>query len=176
MKKNIFSFFIISICFLLQTTLLSQFKLGGTVPNLMVAVLAATGFLLGNRSGMWFGFAYGILTDIFFGKIIGIYAVLYMMVGYSNGVFEKVLFQRDIKMPLMLIAATDFVYSNVVFVIFFLLNGKFNYLYYFEGIILPELIYTTVFACIIYPIMHFVFRKMDEYDAKHSGENYIAQQ
>lgn len=174
MKKNVFSVIIISICFLLQSTLLSQFTLGGTVPNLMVAVIASVGFLLGKRSGMWFGFTFGLITDIFFGSLIGIYAILYMMVGYSNGVFDKVLFQRDIKMPLICIAGTDFVYSNAVYLVFFLLNGKFNYLYYFKGIILPELIYTTVFACIIYPFLHFIFRKMDEYDAKHSGEQYIA--
>ncbi len=176
MKKNIISILFISICFLLQSTLLSQFTLGGIVPNLMIVILATIGFLLGNRSGMWIGFAFGLITDIFFGQIIGLYAILYMFVGYANGVFEKILFPHDIKLPLLLIVGTDFAYSNICYILFFLLRGKFDYLFYFKSIMLPELIYTTVFACIIYPFVHFIFRKIDEYDAKHSGENYIAEQ
>lgn len=176
MKKNIFSILLISLCFLLQSTLLSQFKLGGIVPNLMIIVLASDGFLLGNRHGMWIGFAFGFITDIFFGDIIGLYAILYMFVGYANGVFEKILFPRDIKLPLLLILITDFVYTNICYILFFLLRGKFNYLYYLKGVIMPELIYTTVFACILYPLIQSVYKKIDEYDAKHSGDSYIAEQ
>lgn len=176
MKKIIVSIFMVAVCFLLQSTLLSQFTLGGIVPNLMIVIIASIGFLLGNRTGMWFGFGLGLLTDIMFGNIIGFYALLYMIVGYANGAFEKILFQRDIKLPLLLIVCSDFVYSNICYILLFLLRGRFNYLYYLTGIILPELIYTIIFACIFYPLIHFIFEKIDAYDAKHSGESYLEEQ
>ena len=176
MKKEILSVFLLSACFLLQSTLLSRFTLGGIVPNLMIVMVATVGFLLGNRAGMWFGFIFGLLTDIFFGQIIGLYACLYMFMGYLNGAFEKILFPHDIKLPLLLIVCTDFVYSNSCYIFLFLLRGKFDYLYYLRGIILPELIYTTVLACIIYPFVHFLFAKIDAFDAKHMGETYIEEQ
>ncbi|MCR5799530.1 MAG: rod shape-determining protein MreD [Lachnospiraceae bacterium] len=175
MKKNIVSFILISMCFLLQSTLLSQFKLGGIVPNLMIVAIATTGFLLGSEEGMWFGFAFGLLTDIFFGNIIGLYACIYMFVGYLNGTGEKYLFSHDLKLPLLLIMISDLAFTNVCYIIFFLLHGKFNYLFHLRSVIFPELIYTTVFACIIYPFIHFLFEKIDKFDAKRSGENYVAE-
>lgn len=176
MKKTIVSIILISLCFLLQSTLLSQFPLGGTVPNLMVVILACAGFLLGNRHGMWVGFAFGIITDVMFNQIIGFYGILYMFVGYINGVLGKNLFPHDIKLPLFLIVLSDFAYTNVCFILLFVLRGNFNYLYYFKGVVMPELIYTTVFACIIFPFVQSIFKKIDDYDAKHSGESYIAEE
>ncbi|MCR4749592.1 MAG: rod shape-determining protein MreD [Lachnospiraceae bacterium] len=173
MKKEILSFFLLSASFLLQSTLLSRFTLGGIVPNLVIIMVATIGFLLGNRAGMWFGFAFGLITDIFFGNIIGFYACLYMIMGYLNGAFEKILFPHDIKLPLLLIVATDFVYSNICYIFLFLLKGRFDYLYYLRGIIFPELIYTTVLACIIYPFVHFIFEKIDEYDARQKKETPV---
>ena len=157
MKKEFISIILLILCFLLQSTLLSRFTMGGIVPNLMIVMIATIGFLLGNRTGMWFGFVFGLITDIFFGQIIGLYACIYMFMGYLNGAFEKILFPHDIKLPL-------------------LLKGRFDYLYYLRGIILPELIYTTVLACIIYPFVHFIFEKIDIFDAKHMGETYIEEQ
>ena len=125
MKKEFISIILLSICFLLQSTLLSRFTMGGIVPNLMIVMIATIGFLLGNRTGMWFGFVFGLLTDIFFGQIIGLYACIYMFMGYLNGAFEKILFPHDIKLPLLLIVCTDFVYSNICYVLFFLLKGRY---------------------------------------------------
>lgn len=178
MKKNIVSIILTSLCFLLQSTLFSQFQLGGIVPNLMVVILATSGFLLGNRHGMWIGFAFGIITDILFGQgqIIGLYGILYMFVGYINGVLGNNLFPHDIKLPLFMIVLSDFAYSNVCFILFFVLRGKFNYFFFFKDVIMPELIYTTVFACIIFPMVQSLFKRIDNYDAKHSGESYIAEE
>jgi len=176
MRKNIASAILISITFLLQSTLFSQFTLGGIVPNIMIVVIASIGFLQGPNEGMWFGFIFGLITDIFFGNIIGLYACIYMFVGYLNGAGEKYLFSHDIKLPLVLIMVTDFVYSNICYMLFFLLRGRFDYLFYLRSIILPELIYTTVFACLIYPFIHFIYSKIDKYEAKIAGETYVAEQ
>lgn len=174
MKRNIWAVVFLSISFLLQSTLFSQFNIGGTVPNILLVCVAALGFLQGRRFGLWAGFLSGLLVDVFFGRLIGLYALMYMLVGYSNGFFKRVLFPRDIKMPLMLIAASDFVYGNVCYITLFLLNGRFNYSYYFKGVILPELVYTSVMACVLYPMIHSVYRRIEEKEKE--GDSYIAQE
>lgn len=176
MRKSIVSTILIVFAFLLQSTLFSQFTLGGIVPNVMIVIIASIGFLQGSKAGMWFGFIFGLITDIFFGNLIGLYACLYMFVGYLNGAGEKYLFSHDIKLPLLLIMITDFCYSNICYILFFLLKGRFDYWFYLKSIILPELIYTTVFACLIYPFAHFIFEKIDKYEAKLAGETYVAEQ
>lgn len=157
---------------MLQTTLFAQFNIGGTIPNLILVVVASLGFLQGRRFGLVSGFIIGLVADIFFGELIGAYALLYMVAGYANGYFRRVLFQHDIKMPLLLIAATDFVYGHICYLAFFLLKGRFNYFFYLGNVIMPELIYTEVMACVLYPMIHAVYSRMEEREKEK--ESYIA--
>lgn len=173
MKKILWAFLFLCISFLLQSTLLAQFNIGDITPNLLVITITALGFLLGRRFGLVSGFITGLFVDIFFGKVIGIYALLYMLVGYINGCFKKILFPNDIKLPITLIAVSDFAFGNVCYICFFLLKGRFNYLFYLRSIIMPELIYTTVLACVYYPLIHFIYKKIDEKERER--DSYIAQ-
>ena len=153
------------ISFLLQSTLLSRFTIGGIRPNLLLIVVATVGLLLGRRYGMVSGFIAGLFVDIFFGSIIGIYALLYMYVGYVNGICRKVLFPGDFKLPLVLIVSSDVLYCHFCYLIMFLLKGDFSYPYYLSKIIFPEVIYTTLVAILYFPLMKFVFdriRKREE--------------
>lgn len=172
-KKLIISIVCVLICFLLQTTILAQFKLGNIMPNLIVVIIASIGFLLGRRTGLLIGFFCGLVNDIFFQNIIGFYAFLFMFIGYINGECRKVFLPHDIKLPIAIIVLSDFIYSNIVYVVFYLLKGRFEYIYYLKRIIIPELIFTTVLACIIYPVLNSVFLKIDVKDAQR-GDSYIA--
>lgn len=171
MKKTLVSIAFIIVCFLLQSTLLSQFSIGGIVPNILIIVTASLSFLQGRRPGIFIGFFCGLLVDIFFGNIIGFYALLYMYVGYINGLFKKILFPEDIKLPLMLIAGSDFTYNIICYIFLFLLKGNFHFFYYLLHIIIPEVVYTTVLACILYPLIHVIYRKLE--DSEKKGEQTI---
>ena len=171
MKKTIVSAAFIVICFLLQSTLFSQFAIGGIVPNILIIITASLSFLQGKRPGIFIGFFCGLLVDLFFGSFIGFYALLYMYVGYVNGQFKKILFPEDIKLPLMLIIGSDFSYNAICYFLLFFLKGKFNFFYYLLHIIIPEVVYTTVLACILYPLIHVIYRKLE--DSEKKGEQTI---
>ncbi len=166
MKKTIVSGAFIMICFLLQSTLFSQFSIGGIVPNLLIIVTSSLGFLLGKREGIFVGFTCGLLIDLFFGTVFGMYALIYMYVGYTNGMFKKILFPEDVKLPLVLITASDLAYNLICYFFLFFLKGKFNFPYYLIHLILPELVYTTVVAFLLYPLIHYVFRILDHLEKK----------
>ena len=113
MRKVIISAFFVVTCFLLQCTVFRALNFGGIIPNLMVIVTASYGFMRGRRSGLLVGFFSGLLMDIFFGSLIGFYALLYMYIGYLNGIFRKMFYPEDIKLPMILILASDLLYSLV---------------------------------------------------------------
>ena len=93
---------------LLQCTVFSRLELAGIRPNLLVIVTAAFGFMRGSKEGMLVGFVSGLLMDIQFGDVIGLYALIYLVTGYINGLFERLYFDDDIKLPILLIASSEF--------------------------------------------------------------------
>ena len=100
MARKIVLFFIISICFVLQTTTFQTLSFANITPNLMIIIVSSFGLMRGRKEGMFIGFICGLLIDIFCGFYIGIYALLYMYVGYINGFFRKRFYPEDIKQPL----------------------------------------------------------------------------
>lgn len=171
--RTIVSTIFLIISFLLQSTLLSQFTIGGIIPNLVLIVIASVGFLNGRKSGLVMGFIIGLVFDVFYGSIIGLYALLYMCIGFANGTFKKILFPGDIKLPLLLILTSDIAYGNVCYILTFLLNGKFNYLFYVKSVILPEVVYTTICAFAIYPIINAIFKRIEAHEKLLEGEDEI---
>jgi rod shape-determining protein MreD len=107
--------------------------------------------MFGKKCGMVVGFICGLLMDIFYGSVLGFYALIYLYIGAANGAFHSIFYQDDIKLPLALIMASDFVYSFVCYVLLFLLRGRFNFLYYLRSIIVPEMFYTIVVTLFLYP-------------------------
>ncbi len=141
----------------MQSTLLSQFTIGGIAPNLLIIIVATVGFIHGNKFGMITGFAAGLILDIYFGSVIGLYAMIYMYIGYINGLFKKILYEGDFKLPFGLIIASDLLYGHICYVCMFLIKGDFRYLYYLRSVILPEVVYTSVIACVLFPFMKLIF-------------------
>ena len=141
------------ICFLLQSTVFPSLALGGIIPNLMIVVTASYGFMRGRKTGLLVGFFSGFVMDMFSGSVLGFYALIYMYIGYLNGIFRKMFFPEDIKLPIALIVGSDFLYNMVIYVLTFFLKGRFRFLYYFLNIIIPEMVYTIVVTCVLYPLL-----------------------
>lgn len=159
-KRIISTVLFVLVCYMLQCTLFPKLALGSVKPNLMIIVTAAFGFMRGTKEGMLIGFFSGLLMDIQFGNIIGLYALIYLLVGYANGLFEQMYYDEDIKLPLILTAASEFVYGLTVYILMFLLRSEFNFLHYLSHIIIPELIYTIVVTLGLYPLILFVNQRL----------------
>ena len=159
---NIFiSALFIFICFLLQSTVFNSLSFGGIIPNLMIVVTASYGFMRGRKNGLLVGFFSGLLMDIFFGDILGFYALIYMYIGYLNGIFKKMFYPEDIKLPIALIVGSDFLCNFVIYVLTFFLRGRFQFSYYFLNIIIPEMVYTIIITCVLYPVLLLVESRLE---------------
>ena len=155
MLTVIVSTFFVIICFLLQSTVFHSLSMGGIIPNLMIILTASYGFMRGRKSGILIGFFAGLLMDIFFSDVLGFYALLYMYIGYLNGVYKKMFYPEDIKLPIALIVGSDFLYNILVYLLTFLLKGRFQFIYYFLNIIIPEMVYTIIVTFVLYPLLLF---------------------
>lgn len=172
MLRKLFTGLCLIIAFLLQVTLFQSLSLASVKPNLILILVFTFGFMRGRKTGIWIGFFGGLLLDIYYGDSIGFYAMIYMYIGYLNGVFYKLFYDEDITLPLLLIFASNLLYGFSVYVIRFLLRGRLDFGYYFEHVIMAETIYTMLAAIVIYrPLlkMNRILEKIEKRSASKFG-------
>ena len=121
MLRKFTVFIFIFVCFILQSTVFRSLSFAGIVPNLLIVLTSAYGFMRGENEGMVIGFFCGLLIDIFFGDILGFYALIMMYIGFLNGKFNMIFYPEDLKLPLGLIVISDLSYGMVCYILLFML-------------------------------------------------------
>ena len=169
MLRVLADFLMSIICFILQNTVFQALALASISPNLLVILTSSMGLMRGKKEGMLVGFFCGFLVDIFYGDLFGFYALVYMYIGYVNGFFNKIFYDDDIKLPMLVISASEFLYSLIVYVFLFLIRTRFNFGYYFIHIIIPELVYTIVVTLFLYRLINGVNRKLEQPEKRRSA-------
>ncbi len=166
MLRKIVVAFMIIIAYLLQTTLFKAITIAGIVPNILLIITSAFGFMRGKNEGMFIGLVSGLLIDIFFGKIIGFYALVYMFIGFVNGFFRRIFYPEDIKLPMILIGLSDLLYCFLCYIFLFMLRGKLHLSYYFVHIMLPEVVYTVLVTLIIYKGILYIDEWLESFEVR----------
>lgn len=159
--KRLAEILLIFISFLLQSTLLRHISFAGIVPNIMIIITSTFGLMEGRTDGMCTGFVCGLLTDIFYGNVLGLNALIYLIIGYVNGIGNRVFYPDDIKFPLLFISASDMAYLLMTYISGFLLRARLDVGYYFIHLMLPELVYTVAVSLVIYIPVRNLFLRFD---------------
>lgn len=153
MKKVVLSFAFIIFAYLLQTTLMPAITLANVCPNLLLIIVVYIGYINGRTYGLFMGLISGLLYDFQFGTLIGLYGLIYMIIGYISGICHKIYFREDYTLPVVLVTINGFLYGFFVYITGFLLRGKLDLDFYFSKVILPEIVYTVLLSIFIYKIV-----------------------
>lgn len=172
MKRKIVVFLLISVFYILQSTVCKSLALANISPNLLIVLVSSFGFMRGKKSGLIIGFLAGLLIDISSGEVIGFNALLYMYIGYFNGFFKKIFYPEDVKLPMVLIAGSDLLYGLLIYFFLFLFRGRFEFVYYLVHIIIPELIYTILVTLVLYRVILLINNKLEESE-KRSASKFV---
>jgi len=84
---------------LLQSTLLSFVTVGGVAPDLILVLAVLHSIFTGPKRGAAFGFASGLLEDIFLGRFIGMNALAKGLTSLLVGWFAQRAFRENILVP-----------------------------------------------------------------------------
>lgn len=172
MMRKVLTAIMILICFILQSTVFRSLAFGGIIPNLMIILTSAFGFMRGEQEGVIIGFISGLLCDVFFGEILGFYALIYMYIGFVNGKFTRIFYPEDIKLPIALIIVSDLTYGLICYCLQFLMRGRFDFPYYFVNVILPEAVYTIIITIFLYPLVLLINERLEGKE-KRSGQKFV---
>ena len=163
MKRFFIDLALILVFFVLQTTIFPMLKISSIIPNILIILVSCSGFMQGDREGMFVGFACGLLLDVCSFDIFGFYTILYMLIGFLNGLRHNFFYLKDFKLPAIMIVSSDLVCCFATYFFLFLLRSRFEFGFYFLNIILPEVVYTLLISVIIYPLLWvieaYVFKK-----------------
>jgi rod shape-determining protein MreD len=96
-----------------------------------------------------------------------------MYIGYLNGGFSKIFFPEDVKLPMIMIIVSDFIYGFCIYVILFLLRGKTDFSFYLKQVIIPEGIYTIVVTILLYPLI-LKINKLLEKDEMRKARKFVS--
>lgn len=169
MKRLIVYILEILICFLLQSAMFHYVSLAGIMPNLLLILVVSTAYMRGRLSGLMLGMFSGLLVDLMYGSyVIGLYALLYLLIGYFIGFTNKYYSNDDYTLPIIIIAVSDFIYGFFYYIVEFLLRGRLNFFYYLRRLILPEIIYTVAVSIFLYKLLHMINNRLN-----HNSEEEV---
>ena len=162
MKRRIVMFLLVFLSFILQCTVLQAISIASISPNLLLVLTVSLALMRGKREGMFVGFISGLLTDLFFGRELGFYALLYTYTGFINGFCYRIFYDDDIKMPIILVCSSDLAFNTIVYLFQFLLRGRTDFFFYLGRIIIPEVIYTVILTMICYRMLLTLNHKLEQ--------------
>ena len=152
-RRVLFTLLLIVICFALQTSVLRLSFFGNVSPNLMLVLTVSLALMRGEIPGLLTGFFCGLCVDVFYGDMIGFYAMILMYIGFLFARFHKMFFPENMMMPLSMIFVTDLIYGLVCFVFLFALRARWNLPHYLFRVMLPEALYTLMVSVLLYPLV-----------------------
>jgi len=164
---------LIWICFILQSTVFKLQTFTNVSPNLLLMMTVSIAFMQGKKEGLLTGFVSGLLIDVFFGTILGIYSLLYMLTGFAAGSFAQIYFDEDVTIPVALVTVADFILNFLIYVVGFLLRGRTAFPTYLLQIILPEMIFTAVMTLIFYRVIYKINHALSESEKEERQSLWI---
>ena len=159
MKKflvGLIVFVVIWFSILMQINLFNVVTLWGTAANIGIVIIVSLGLMCGKTIGGAIGIAYGLISDIIYGKTIGLFTLTYAILGYICGKVGNS-FSKENKTTIVVITGI----STVLYEIFYCILGSLicNYnisIWNFVLVVIKETIYNMLMAIILFKPMTFL--------------------
>ncbi|MCD8222569.1 MAG: rod shape-determining protein MreD [Clostridiales bacterium] len=168
MKRLILNLLLVFLAFTVQNGVFPLLPFLTATPNLLLILTFSFGFIYGREAGMWYGLLAGILLDLFYSGPFGFYTLLFIHVGFFNGIFTRYYYEDYITLPLILSFVNELVYNLYIYVFRFLIRNRLDILYYTREIIIPETICTIVTTLLIYRFFLFTNRRLEEMENRRN--------
>lgn len=149
---------------IIQSTFNIYFSPFFILPNTMIVIVISYAISRNDIEGAIYGFLNGLLYDIMFGRIIGLYALIGLLVGFISAKPFRELSPSNLLLSTSVIFAMSIVYNFLFYIFAYLFRGRVDIAEYFLDIILPEAILNGIIAIMIYPLIYFINKRLEEYE------------
>lgn len=152
--KYVFHLIFLLLFAVIQPTWLEYTEVFGAKANLFLVYTVVVSCYCGKKEGAVTGFVFGLILDLFIGRIIGLNTVLMMILAFLTANFcEKVIRKNTLLITILIVAITIPVYELLYYTIAFL--GDLEFKTAFLRTLLPECL-----CCIIATIpLYWIVKK-----------------
>ncbi len=166
MKRIAINVLLMILAFTIQNCIFPLLPFLSAAPNLLLIMTFSLGFIHGKEAGMYYGLFAGILLDLFYSGPFGFYTLLFIWIGYMNGICTRYYYEDYITLPLILSLVNELAYNLYIYVFRFLIRNRLDFLHYAKQIIIPETIFTVVTTLLIYRFFLFTSRRLEEMEKR----------
>ena len=173
MLRSIILFLIIIINIVIQSTVINLIAINTITPNLILITVVSLGLLRGRTEGAISGVALGLLVDIFFGHVLGFYTLVYFYIGFLSGYMHKNFYRDSLLIPSSIIGLSDFIFGMTVYLLTYFFRGRTDLVFYLGNIIIPEVVYTTLFGIGVYRIYYYINSKIEKEELRKENKDKV---
>ena len=165
-KQVLINILFIVLAFTVQNCVFPLLPFLSATPNLLLILTFSFGFIHGKNAGMLYGILSGLLLDLFYSGPFGFYTLIYIYIGYVNGIFTKYYYEDYITLPLVLSFINDFAYNMYIYIFSFLIRNRLDFFYYFGNIMVPEIIFTVITTLLVYRIILLCTKRLEKWEQR----------
>ncbi len=151
--KNHEVIFAALLVFTLQTTMVSQLRIMGVIPNLILVVLLLMVLLLKDHSGLKFALMAGFLQDLFSAKALGTNMLVYLLITLFFYLFKEMYFGENRISVVAGVVIATILYHLIFFMTVIFLRDQYRSI----GVVLStaglEAVYNSLSALMVLPLM-----------------------
>lgn len=142
---------------ILQSTFFQWVKICGVFPNTALILVISFAIHSEKNKGAAIGFFIGIFQDIIFGRMVGLNALIFMMIGYWIGLMNQKIFKDNLLIPFILTALITIFYEVINLLPIFLLGYRVELLDITRKISIG-VAYSSIVSLIIYHYISKLFK------------------
>ncbi|MGN0243899.1 MAG: rod shape-determining protein MreD [Lachnospiraceae bacterium] len=160
MKRILISICLIILALILQMGVLPYIAIRGITPNLVLLTLVLLAFQTDARLGLLFGIVTGVLLDCMYCEYIGVYTVIFCVIGTLTGAFSTQFYKKDTSVSLCVVGVADILYGCMMYLRYYFLSEGVHMWKYIRSIMLPEVLYTIVVTILVYRLFMILDERM----------------
>ncbi len=147
---------LLTIVAILQSTLVSHFRIWGVSADLPLLVVVSWGLLRGSREGLIWGFIAGVAVDLFSGAPFGAATFGLMAAGFLSGLGQSTVFRSQLFLPLIAMLLATIVYDILFMLVVWISGYPVSWLDSLFRLVLPSAVLNAVLTPVVFVIMRWL--------------------
>ena len=144
---------------ILQGTVFQFLNFNGVYPDLILITIICYSIILGKQMSYKLGFIIGLLADIMYGNILGIYTLSFLLTAHLISVISTQMFKENLLTPISLFPVGVICNHSIIYLLTYLLRRDTSFVDYIVQFNLTYWVMNFLVLVVIYPLILRMIKK-----------------